>query len=130
MSQTDLERQILDFVNAAGYRPVKPRVIAKHLHLSDDAQQDFKRVLKRMIKSGRIAYGSSHLILPVETVKAVHESAGEENSLGDGRKPPHPGPLSREGRGENRRDSRRWWEKRTKSCYRDLSAVRRLGLVS
>jgi ribonuclease R len=70
MSQSDLEQQILDYVGASGYRPVKPRVIAKHLHISEDGRQDFKRLLKRMIKAGRIAYGDSHLILP-STVKTT-----------------------------------------------------------
>ena len=64
MSHSDLERQIVEFVAAPGYRPVKPRVIAKHLHITEDGRQDFKRLLKRLIKAGRIAYGTSHLILP------------------------------------------------------------------
>jgi ribonuclease R len=79
MSHSDLERQILDFVAAPGYRPVKPRVIAKHLHITDDGRQDFKRLLKRLIKAGRIAYGPSHLILPATAATTAAKLAQEDD---------------------------------------------------
>ncbi len=102
MSHSELEQKILEFVNAANYRPVKPRVIAKQLHLSEDAHQDFKRLLKRLIKSGQLAYGSSHLILPVETVKAVHEAARNKPQPEKAKSPLTPGSPAR---GEGKKDA-------------------------
>ena len=61
----DLESRILDHVNQPNYQPVKPRVIAKKLGIAADNLADFKRVLKRLVKQGRLAYGASHLVLPV-----------------------------------------------------------------
>ncbi|HKD35507.1 MAG TPA: ribonuclease R [Pirellulales bacterium] len=61
----DLENQILQFVGRQNYQPVKPRVIAKKLGIGRDDLADFKRMLKRLVKTGRLAYGASHLVLPV-----------------------------------------------------------------
>jgi ribonuclease R len=61
----DLESRILDHVDQPNYQPVKPRVIAKKLGIAADNLADFKRVLKRLVKQGRLAYGASHLVLPV-----------------------------------------------------------------
>jgi|GEM_PF-4486715 len=64
----DIDGLILQHVNAPNYRPVKPKVIAKQLGF--DAPSDvsrLKREIKRLVKSGKIAYGPSHLICPVAT---------------------------------------------------------------
>lgn len=64
----DLENRILEFVARPNYQPVKPRVIAKKLGIERDDLPDFKRLLKRLVKAGRLAYGASHLVLPVTNV--------------------------------------------------------------
>jgi ribonuclease R len=64
----DLDNRILEFVGRANYQPVKPRVIAKKLGIDRDHLADFKRVLKAQVKAGRLAYGASHLVLPVANV--------------------------------------------------------------
>ena len=97
MPNSDLEREILDFVGAPGYRPVKPRVIAKHLHISEDDRPDFKRVLKRLVKSGRLAYGSSHLILPVATLLQAQRKPQEAEGDAEGDKPLTPSPSPARG---------------------------------
>lgn len=66
MSNSDLEKRLLQHVNRPNYRPVKPRVIAKQLNLSESEHRDLKRAIKRLVKKGRIAYGKKHLILPGE----------------------------------------------------------------
>jgi len=69
-----LESRILELVAQAGYRPAKARRIAVQLGLEDDRVADVKRIVKRLVKQGRLAYEARHLIrLPGA---AVAESAG------------------------------------------------------
>jgi ribonuclease R len=67
MNQTELEQSVLDFVNQPNYKPVKPRIIAKRLGLDEAAAVELKRTVKRLMKSGRLAYGQDHLVLPAAT---------------------------------------------------------------
>ncbi|HYW79851.1 MAG TPA: ribonuclease R [Thermoguttaceae bacterium] len=62
MDESKLEQKILDHVNRANYRPVKPRVIVKQLRLSEDLTADAKRTIKRLVRRGRLAYAANHLI--------------------------------------------------------------------
>lgn len=64
-----LQQRVLDHVNDENYKPVKPRVIAKQLKLSDDQLRDLKRVIKRLVKRGQLAYGPKHLVLKSATGK-------------------------------------------------------------
>src|SRR2546430_1937415 len=75
LSSPDLEQSVLALVNLPEYRPVKPRVIAKQLRLAEDEIDALKRVIKRLIKSGKLVWGPKHLVHAVE--HASH----------------HPGPL-------------------------------------
>lgn len=59
-----LRDAVLSHVANPNYYPVKPAIIAKQLGLSGDATQDLKRVIKRMVKSGELAWGPSHLVFP------------------------------------------------------------------
>ncbi|HEY2147847.1 MAG TPA: ribonuclease R, partial [Pirellulales bacterium] len=86
----DLENRILEFVARPNYQPVKPRVIAKKLGIERDDLPDFKRVLKRLVKAGRLAYGASHLVLPVTNVG--HAVRAEE--VPDVIAEPHDGSMS------------------------------------
>ena len=62
MDEQKLEQMILDHVNRSNYRPVKPRVIVKQLRLSDDLTGEVKRIIKRLVRRGRLAYAANHLI--------------------------------------------------------------------
>ncbi len=66
----EYETAILRHVNDPKYRPVKPTVMAKSLGLEGDDVQRFKRVLKQMIKAGKLAYGPSHLVFSGERAQA------------------------------------------------------------
>jgi ribonuclease R len=66
MNDSDLARRVLRHVNHPNYRPVKPRVIAKQLHLAEDQHLQLKREIKRMVRQGKLAYGSNHLVSRVE----------------------------------------------------------------
>jgi ribonuclease R len=59
-----LEDSILQLVNAPGYRPVKPRVIAQQLKLPAEEAVAVRRAVKRLVRLGRLRYGSNHLVSP------------------------------------------------------------------
>ena len=61
---TELEQKILAHVREPGYRPAKPRKIAKRLDLSEDETYEARRIVKRLVRRGELAYGESHLVLP------------------------------------------------------------------
>ncbi|MCA9268041.1 MAG: ribonuclease R [Planctomycetales bacterium] len=62
MDDSQLAAKILAFVQAPGYQPVKPKVIAKKLGLEKDDAQRVRRAVKRMVKSGQLAWGGTHLV--------------------------------------------------------------------
>ncbi len=64
MTADDLEDQLLALVRAPGYRPCKPRLLAKQLALDEDGARDLKRAIKKLVKGGRLSYGANHLVGP------------------------------------------------------------------
>ena len=58
----NLEKSVLDLVYSGDYQPLKLRGIAKRLKLLDE-EKNLKRVIKRLIKQDRLAYGSHHVII-------------------------------------------------------------------
>ena len=70
-----LEQSILQFVNATGYRPVKPRGIAQQLKLPTEQVADVKQTIKRLVRRKQIAYGPNHLVLPIGEAAAAKPSA-------------------------------------------------------
>jgi ribonuclease R len=69
MDNSDLSATLLAHVNHPDYRPVKPRVIAKQLGLDEDSLRALKKTVKQLVKQGKLAYGSGHLVFPVATTK-------------------------------------------------------------
>lgn len=63
--EAKLDEAILRHVDRPGYQPVKPRVIAKKLGLGKDRAADVKKSIKRLVRTGRLTYGASHLVKPV-----------------------------------------------------------------
>ena len=57
-----LSQRILDYVLRDQYQPVKPRVIARKLGVEGDDKVLFKRLLKMLIKQGKLSYGANHLV--------------------------------------------------------------------
>ncbi len=62
MDPDQLAQRLLDYVLRDQYQPVKPRVIARKLGIEGDDKVIFKRVLKRLVKRGKLSYGPNHLI--------------------------------------------------------------------
>ncbi|WDI42798.1 ribonuclease R [Bremerella sp. P1] len=62
MEIEEIEAKLLHHVNGPNYQPVKPKVIAKKLGLTEDDRKPFKRALKRLIRKGLVRYGANHLV--------------------------------------------------------------------
>ncbi len=71
MPKTELERQIVNFVNRPGYQPVKPREIAKQLRLPADTSQEFRQAIKKLVKKGKLSYGANHLVRAADKNEAA-----------------------------------------------------------
>jgi ribonuclease R len=69
------------------YRPVKPRVIAKQLRLGEDETVELKRVIKRLVKAGQLAWGPKHLIEAVAPRGVVAEAGSAPAKADKLRKP-------------------------------------------
>jgi ribonuclease R len=68
MIDPELAEQILAHVYHPNYRPVKPRVIVKQLDMPDDALREVRIAIKKLVKEGKLAYGSKHFVQPLEHV--------------------------------------------------------------
>jgi len=63
--ESKLDDDVLRYVTRPGYQPVKPRVIAKKLGLLKDRAAEVKKSIKRLVRTGRLMYGASHLVKPI-----------------------------------------------------------------
>ena len=64
MEQENLEEQIVALVGAPGYRPMKPRGLLKELRLDDSRYGDLRRLVKRLVRAGKLRFAANHLLLP------------------------------------------------------------------
>ncbi len=71
---SDLRADVLGFVSAPNYKPVKPATMAKRMGLSEDRIRDLKKTIKQMIKAGELVWGPSHLVCAAGKVKTKKES--------------------------------------------------------
>ena len=62
----DLEQRILQHVNQANYKAVKPTAIGRKLRLSAEEQKTVRMTVKRLVKKKKLKYGPRHLVLPVQ----------------------------------------------------------------
>ncbi len=74
----EYEDAILRYVNDPKYRPVKPTVMAKSLGLEGDDIHSFRRVVKKMVKAGKLAWGPSHLVYTLERAQATEVPGQKE----------------------------------------------------
>ncbi len=75
-----LERKILAIVQSPKYRPAKPRVITKLLGLEQDEVVTVRRLIKRMVRAGKLSFGAKHLVIPAKGAQAEKASAPQKNS--------------------------------------------------
>src|SRR5262245_61608650 len=82
-----LEPIVLAHVLGAKYQPVKPRVIAKQLKLPSDQHKALKLAIRRLVKAGKLVYGSGHIVRRPPSAKpkgseaTAHKSRGERSTL-------------------------------------------------
>lgn len=72
MSDT-LEQRLLALVLATNYHPNKPRVLAKRLDLSAEERVELRRLIKKLVKAGKLRYGKNHLVYPPTDLAAATE---------------------------------------------------------
>lgn len=66
----ELRQRVLDLVYSPHYRPSKPKGIHRALDLPDEEYRELRKLLKRMVIDGELAYGSNHLVIALETPPA------------------------------------------------------------
>src|SRR5262245_12990075 len=64
MTDSSLQRRLLEHIQAPDYRPAKPSVIARQLKLDADERQLLKRLIKKLVKQKKLVFGPRHLVLP------------------------------------------------------------------
>lgn len=79
MSDT-LEQRLLALVLAANYHPNKPRVLAKRLDLSAEERVELRRLVKKLVKAGKLRYGKNHLIYPPTDLAAAATEQGPQST--------------------------------------------------
>jgi hypothetical protein len=89
-----LEPIVLAHVLGAKYQPVKPRVIAKQLKLPSEQHKALKLAIRRLVKAGKLVYGSGHLVRRPPGTKPKASDAPAQKSRGKGKALTPP--LSRE----------------------------------
>ena len=60
--KSDLEELVLQHVSQDDYKPVKPKIIAKQLGLSQEEAGGLRKAVKRLVKTGKLAYGPDHVV--------------------------------------------------------------------
>ncbi len=71
----EIEKQILAFVGKPTYQPLKPRVIASKLDYDADQRYLMRRIIKRLVREGRLVWGARHLVM---TPKAEAAAAAKK----------------------------------------------------
>lgn len=64
MNEPALQQAILELVGHPDYRPVKPRVIAHRLGVPKQRAAEVKKLIKRLVAGGQLAYAANHLVKP------------------------------------------------------------------
>jgi ribonuclease R len=78
-----LEPIVLAHVLGPKYQPVKPRVIAKQLGLPSEQHRALKLAIRRLVKSGKLAYGSGHQVRPPGAGDRRQETGARRQGTGD-----------------------------------------------
>jgi ribonuclease R len=91
MNEYEIDQAVLKFIAGPEYRPMKPRAVAKRLNVPDGQIADVKRAIKRLVREGRLRYGSNHLVMglghgegdsPIFALQKSGQSPGPQNRSG------------------------------------------------
>jgi ribonuclease R len=75
----DLAEQILAAVARKTYQPIKPKALARKLGVTRPRYGDFRRVLRELLKQGRVEMGKNHTVRnaqPHGTVTGIYRRTG------------------------------------------------------
>ncbi|MFN9591864.1 MAG: ribonuclease R family protein [Pirellulaceae bacterium] len=89
-----MEEQIVALVGAPGYRPMKPRGLLKELRLDDSRYGELRRLVKRLVRAGKLRFAANHLLLP--PLPSVPLEADSSSSDAPSRSQDRSSPGSRE----------------------------------
>lgn len=64
----ELADRVMRLVVSPDYRPVKPKAIATALKLDEEGYQEVRRVVKQLVKEGRLIYATNHLVMSTGSV--------------------------------------------------------------
>ena len=88
----NIEKLILELVLADNYQPLKPKAIAKKLELLED-EKKVRRSIRKLVKTGRIAFGDKHQVTKPKTKEEKRKSAAEAPAFGEGVFPAEANPF-------------------------------------
>jgi ribonuclease R len=63
----DLLARILHAVSAQSYTPIKAKLLAKRLGVTSDTYPEFRKIVRELIRSGRVTLGRNQTIRPADT---------------------------------------------------------------
>jgi ribonuclease R len=63
---SDLLARIVHAVSAKSYTPIKPKVLFKRLNLGESHYTEFRKTVRELIRSGRLAMGRNNTLRPVD----------------------------------------------------------------
>lgn len=70
MNTPSLTDRVLALAHSPEFRPCKPRSLHKQLHLEEDEYRELRRVIKKLVREGRLAFGANHIVqLPAPAAK-------------------------------------------------------------
>ncbi len=61
---SDLTTRIIHAVTRPSYSPIKAKVLAKRMNVTDDEYPEFRQTLKALVREGRLAVGPNQTIRP------------------------------------------------------------------
>src|SRR6516164_4534179 len=60
----DLTEQILAAVGRKSYEPLKPKALARKLGVPQKLYGEFRKVLRELVRQGRVQFGKNHVVRP------------------------------------------------------------------
>lgn len=79
MTESSLQYRLLQHVQSADYVPAKPSILARRLDLDAADRQLLKRLVKLLVRKGKLTYGPRHLVMSA-TEKPSGKSRAQPSS--------------------------------------------------
>ncbi len=83
MNLSPLEQRLINHVSSPGYRPAKPKTIARDLGLDEEEIAQMRRFIRRLVKTGSLRFGPRHMVLPPQLAGSADASQPANASPAD-----------------------------------------------